>query len=144
PSVVLDQLNRLLLRLIPDETATMCLLELDPATGVVRLANAGHPPPLVVTDAGAEFVRHRTTLLGSEAPPAAETTCTLGPGAALVLYTDGLIERRGRELGAGLGALVEASARIDDDLARFCDRLLVDVGQPQPDDDIAVVALRRD
>lgn len=144
PAVVLDQLNRLLLRLIPDETATLCLLEIDPATGRVRLANAGHPPPLVVRGGTAEFVRHRTPLLGIEAPPATETTFTLEPGAALVLYTDGLIERRDAELGAGLEALVAASARIDDDLGDFCDRLLADVGQTQPDDDIAVVALRRE
>jgi CheY-like chemotaxis protein len=144
PAGVLDQLNRLMLRLIPDETATICLLEVDPGTGVVRLANAGHPPPLVVTGAGAEFVRHRTPLLGIAAPPATETTFTLDPGAALILYTDGLVERRGRELWAGLDALVAASARIGDDLAGFCDRLLVDVGPEQPDDDIAVVVLRRD
>jgi len=144
PAAVLDQLNRLLLRLIPDETATICLLELDPGTGLVRLANAGHPPPLVVSGGGAEFVRHRTPLLGIEAPAATETTFTLDPGAALVLYTDGLIERRDQELDVGLDALVAAAARIDDDLAKFCDRLLAEVGQEQPDDDIAVVALRRD
>ena len=144
PAVVLDQLNRLLLRLIPDETASMCLLELDPVNGSVRMANAGHPPPLVVRDGKVEYVRHRTPLLGVEAPPATETTFTVEQGAALVLYTDGLVERRGQLLTTGLDALAEASARIEDDLVIFCDRLLTEVGPADPDDDIAIVALRRE
>jgi serine phosphatase RsbU (regulator of sigma subunit) len=49
PAGVLDRLNQLLLSLIPDEMATLCLLDIEPSTGAVRLANAGHPPPLLVT-----------------------------------------------------------------------------------------------
>ena len=46
PAAVIDRLNRLMQTLIPGEIATICLLAIDITTGRVRLANAGHPPPL--------------------------------------------------------------------------------------------------
>ena len=64
PAVVLDRLNALLLQMIPDKTVTMTLLSIDPGSGIVDLANAGHPPLLHVTPDGARYVRHRTPLLG--------------------------------------------------------------------------------
>ena len=143
PAAVLDRLNGLLLRLIPDELATMCLLDIESGTGAVRLANAGHPPPLLVADGRARYLTHHTPLLGMLGPPATEARFTVAPGGVLVLFTDGLIERRGRSVDDGLAALAEAAASVDDDLERFCDRLLAEVGPPEPDDDIAIVALRR-
>ncbi|GAA1792419.1 hypothetical protein GCM10009682_12930 [Luedemannella flava] len=143
PAAVLDRLNQLLLRLIPDEMATLCLLDLDPATGAARLANAGHPPPLLIDADGGRYLRDRTPLLGLPGTTARESPVTLNPGALLVLYTDGLIERRGRSLDEGLDALAAAAAHLDDDLETYCDRLLADVGPTEPDDDIAIVVLRR-
>jgi CheY-like chemotaxis protein len=143
PAAVLDRLNRLLTLLIPDETATLCLLDIEPDTGAVRLANAGHPPPLLVSADGPRFVTHRTPLLGLPGRDATQITFTLDPGDVLVLYTDGLIERRGRHLDEGLAALARAGGRVGDSLERLCDELLTEVGPPEPDDDIAVVALRR-
>ncbi|GAA1768892.1 fused response regulator/phosphatase [Luedemannella helvata] len=143
PAAVLDRLNQLLLRLIPDEMATMCLLDLIPATGVIHLANAGHPPPLLIADGQARYLRERSPLLGLPHIRAAESTFVLEPGAVLVLYTDGLIERRTRGIDVGLDALAAAATRVDDDLERYCDRLLAEVAPASPDDDIAIVALRR-
>jgi serine phosphatase RsbU (regulator of sigma subunit) len=124
PATVVDQLNRLLLELIPDEMATLCLLDIEPGTGTARLANAGHPPPLLVTAGRAEFLTHHTPLLGMPGPSATEVTFTLEPGGVLVLFTDGLVERRGRGVDEGLAVLAE-------------------VGPPTPEDDIAIVVLRR-
>jgi serine phosphatase RsbU (regulator of sigma subunit) len=45
---VLEHLNVLMRQLIPDETATVCVLTLDPSTGEARIANAGHPSPLLI------------------------------------------------------------------------------------------------
>jgi serine phosphatase RsbU (regulator of sigma subunit) len=143
PAAVLNRLNRLLAQLIPDETATLCLLDIEPATGLVRLANAGHPPPLLISAGGTRFVTHRTPLLGLPGLAATQTTFTIDPGTVMVLFTDGLIERRGESIDDGMAMLARLAATVDEDLGRFCDRLLADVGPAEPDDDIAVVALRR-
>jgi serine phosphatase RsbU (regulator of sigma subunit) len=60
-----------------------------------------------------------------------------------VLYTDGLVERRRESIDVGLDALARAAERVEPDLEEFCDRLLAEVGPAKPDDDIAVLALRR-
>jgi CheY-like chemotaxis protein len=143
PGAVLDRLNTLLMRFMPDEMATLCLLLVDPVTGRARLANAGHPPPLLCHDGRTEYLRHRSALLGlhSERPP--DTELTIPPGATLVLFTDGLVERRRENIDVGLDALARAAERVEPDLDEFCDRLLAEVGPAKPDDDIAVLALRR-
>ena len=143
PSTVLDRINTLMMRFMPEEMATLCLLLVEPATGRARLANAGHPPPLLCLDGRAEYLRDRSALLGlaSERPP--DSPLTIPHGATLVLYTDGLVERRRESIDVGLDALARAAERVEPDLEEFCDRLLAEVGPAKPDDDIAVLALRR-
>lgn len=143
-ATVLHRLDQLLLLMIPNETTTMCLVDIDIPTGRVRLANAGHPPALLVSGGRAEFVRHRSPLLGIGAQaPAPGTGFDLASGDVLVLYTDGLVERRDTGFDVGLARLASAAGVVEDDLGEFCARLLVEVGPEQPDDDIAVVVLRR-
>ncbi len=144
PAAVLDRLNSMMMRFIPGEMATMCLLMIELNGGRTRLANAGHPPPLLChADGRTEFLVHRSPLLGLRAARAADLELTIPPGATLVLYTDGLVERRGDHLDLGLAALARAAARVEDNLEDYCDRLLAEVGPETPDDDIAVVVLRR-
>jgi serine phosphatase RsbU (regulator of sigma subunit) len=65
-------------------------------------------------------------------------------GGTLVLYTDGLIERRDEVIDVGLASLRRVTGQPDPDLEDFCDRLLLQLGAAgQADDDVAVVALRR-
>jgi serine phosphatase RsbU (regulator of sigma subunit) len=142
PGAVLERVNRLLGLLLPGEAATICLLTLDPKTGRVRLANAGHLPPLVISDGAVRLVHHRGPLLGIRADRPEDLEFTLPPGGTLVLYTDGLVERRDTDIDDRLAALVDAAVAVDDDLDRFCGRLLELVGE-DVDDDIAVVAIRR-
>lgn len=144
PAAVLDRLNQLMRTLLPAETATLCLLELDIVTGAVRMASAGHPPPLLITaDGGRRFITEHGALLGVAARRRDDHEFTLPHGATLVLYTDGLVERRTIDFDVRLEALSEAAATVDADLDRFCERLLVELGARQADDDVAVVALRR-
>ena len=143
PSAVVDRLNQLMLRLIPNEVATLCLLLIEPETGRARLANAGHPPPLLSHGGRAEYLTTRSALLGLRADRAPDTELTIPPGATLVLYTDGLVERRRDHIDTGLDALAHAAQWVDDDLEAFCDRVLTQVGPATPDDDIAVLTLRR-
>jgi len=127
--------------------ATACLVFVDPATGMCRIASAGHLPPAVRDADGTVRFIH-----GSGGPPlgvdpvehAAADFDRLDPGAALVLFTDGLIEERHRSLDDGLtqlaAVLAEAAGAADD----LCDHLVNDtLGARHQEDDIAVLALLR-
>jgi serine phosphatase RsbU (regulator of sigma subunit) len=143
PAGVLDQLNSLMYRLMPGETATMCLVAIDLASGRARLANAGHPPPILRTRDGVRLVYGSSPLLGLKTRPPTETELTLDPDDLLVLYTDGLIETRTESIDVNLARLVDAVTHAEPDLEAFASRLLHDVGPQTASDDIAMVALRR-
>ncbi|HWG97950.1 MAG TPA: fused response regulator/phosphatase [Pilimelia sp.] len=143
PGAVLERLNRLIGLLLPGESATICLLTLDPSTGAVRLANAGHLPPLLLADGRSEFITHRGPLLGARADRPADLEFTLPPGGTLLLYTDGLVERRDADIDAGLATLAAAAATTEADLDGYCGRLLAELSTGQVEDDIAIVAVRR-
>jgi CheY-like chemotaxis protein len=139
---VVDRLNDLMLRLLPGEVATLCLVSLDPATGELRMVNAGHPPPALCTDGEVRLLSGRTPLLGLRAPHDVEVEGRLPVGATLLLYTDGLIERRGEDLRTGLSRLARVTSSVEKDLEAFCDRLLGEMN-PVAADDVAVLAVRR-
>ncbi|MEU5721257.1 PP2C family protein-serine/threonine phosphatase [Micromonospora sp. NPDC047738] len=143
PGVILDRVNELMRILLPNELATLCLLLLDPGSGLVRLASAGHLPALISTGGRVEFVQQSAPLLGVRAPRPPDLEFVLPAGAALVLYTDGLIERRDTTIDEGMAALAAVATRVDDDLDQFCQRLLVELAPPEIHDDVAVVAVRR-
>ncbi|GAA4692201.1 hypothetical protein Prum_038700 [Phytohabitans rumicis] len=144
PGAVLHRVDVMMRTLLPGELATLCLLLLDPGTGRIRMASAGHLPPLVVTrDRKVRYHEHLATLLGVRAHRPDDIEFTLPKGGTLVLFTDGLIERRGSDIDEGLSTLANAASRVDADIERFCDRLLAELSGPEVDDDIALVAIRR-
>ena len=145
PGAVLELVNRFMRTVLVAESATLCLLSMEPATGRIRLASAGHLPPLLhVPGEGVRFLNPRGPLLGINATRPADLEFTLPPGATLVLYTDGLIERRDADIDVGLAALAACAAEVEPDLNDFCHRLLANLaGSGQQADDIAVVAVRR-
>ncbi|GAB3818488.1 hypothetical protein GCM10027605_71170 [Micromonospora zhanjiangensis] len=143
PGEMLDRVDVLMRTLLPGEFATICVLLLDPRTGRARLASAGHLPPLVNVDGRVDRLRHRAPLLGVRADRPADLEFVLPPGGTLVLYTDGLIERRDSDIDAGLAALTTAVRHVEDDLDQFCARLLVELAPDEIQDDVAVLALRR-
>jgi CheY-like chemotaxis protein len=144
PGAVLELVNQFMRTVLPTDSATVCLLTLEPDSGRVRLAGAGHLPPLLRTDDGVRYLQPRGPLLGINAPRPADLEFTLPPGGTLVLYTDGLVERRDADIDVGLASLAACAAEVEDDLDAFCQRLLLAMaaGDRQADD-IAVVALRR-
>ncbi|SCG18957.1 Response regulator receiver domain-containing protein [Micromonospora echinofusca] len=143
PGEILERVNELMRTLLPNELATICVLLLHPPSGRIRLASAGHLPPLLSLDGKVEFVQHSAPLLGVRAPRPPDLEFVLPAGATLVFYTDGLIERRDATIDDGLAALAASAGRVDDALDRFCERLLVELAPPEIHDDVAVVALRR-
>jgi serine phosphatase RsbU (regulator of sigma subunit) len=94
PGLVLERVNTLLVPDIPPNMFVTCLyLLLDPATGLIRFANAGHPLAFHRTDKGIEELRARGMPLGlMEGMPYEEKEAILAPGEGLLLYSDGLVE----------------------------------------------------
>ncbi|WP_169745122.1 SpoIIE family protein phosphatase [Cryptosporangium arvum] len=115
PSALLGQLDKFVGQFDAGRMATLVYLELNPRTGHVRYACAGHFPPLIIQ--GDEEARYlwdgRSTPLDaySGQPGRSEAEIRLMPGARLLLYTDGLVERRGRLIWRGLELLREEMQR---------------------------------
>ena len=102
---VVERLNRLLWTEAEEsQMATMLYLIVDPAASTVRWVNAGHPPPLVMSRGEPRFLEGQGSVpLGVlPFPTYEEVTARLDPGDALLLYTDGLVERPGEHLDRGL------------------------------------------
>ncbi|GAA4704902.1 hypothetical protein GCM10023349_23180 [Nocardioides conyzicola] len=144
PATCLDKLDLLMAGLIDQRVATAVLAVLDPTTGRVELASAGHPPPLVITRGAADVVDLPVRpLLGVGLGEAETVTLDLPPGAALLLYTDGLVERRGVDMDERTDRLraLAADTYADSDLQSWVDRL-IELHADDGDDDTTVLALR--
>jgi serine phosphatase RsbU (regulator of sigma subunit) len=144
PGTVLKLVNKFMRTVLPADSATICLLTLEPESGRVRLASAGHLPPLLHTAEGPRFLEPHGPLLGINAPRPEDLEFVVPRGGTLVLYTDGLVERRDADIDVGLAALAKTAGTVESNLDAFCRRLMVELGGAGPQaDDIAVVALRR-
>ena len=146
PPTVVARLNQLVWSESDDsEMATLTYVVVDPAENSVSWVNAGHLPPLVVGDDGdAEFLEATASVpLGVMPFPAyEEESRDLPPGATVLLYTDGLVERPGELLDDGLARLSGAATTIGGGPERVCDAIvkrLVPAGAAS--DDVAVLAL---
>jgi anti-sigma regulatory factor (Ser/Thr protein kinase) len=120
-------------------------LVLDRETGEVSFSAAGHPPPLVIAPDGARYLEGGRSVPIGAADPAVfrEATAVLPPGSTLLLYTDGLVERRDTPLSERLDELAAAAADAGDGLADLCDRVIAAVlGEGEPGDDVALLAVR--
>ncbi|MEZ0448289.1 PP2C family protein-serine/threonine phosphatase [Cellulomonas sp. ICMP 17802] len=113
PAALLERVDRFVERTAVGFMATIAYAEVALDTGRVRYACAGHLPPLRFPATGAhEFLwEGRSTPLGFGSGRV-EAEVTLGPEDLLMLYTDGLVERRNRPLMAGLEVLADAGAAI--------------------------------
>lgn len=113
PGEVLRRANQALARLLPEAMATVACVVLDPATGDLTYASAGHPPPLVTAAAATKYLDSATGIMLGTGIDAAFTAgkSRLPAGSGLLLYTDGLIEDRHRDIGAGMHALADALRR---------------------------------
>lgn len=131
----------------PEATATCVYGLLDETDDGWRLefSSAGHPPPLLVTDEGdTRFLTGGHGLLLGVDPqlPRPCATETLPARSTLVLYTDGLVERRSENLDVGLTRLRQhAAALAGRPLEAFCDALLAGLATDHSDD-IALLAAR--
>ncbi len=143
PGSIVRLIDELMVRLIPGELATLCLISLDPLTGAARMANAGHLPPLLITDDQSVQLWHRAPLLGLNRPRPEDFEFSMPRGSSLLLYTDGLIETRHSSIMGRIETLNRLACEVGPDLQRYCDRLVSELTSPPNADDVAVVALRR-
>ena len=142
PARSLAALDRAMAGLGMGEYATGVIAELEGTT--LRWSNAGHPPPAVLApDGGVRLLETAPEpLLGIAGGGRRDHEVTLEPGSAVVLYTDGLVERRDEPLDRGLVRLVAALEGLRGlDAEAICDRLLAQLGSRR-DDDVALLVAR--
>ncbi|WP_210437940.1 SpoIIE family protein phosphatase [Nocardioides xinjiangensis] len=159
PAAILSGVDTVMDSLQLGTTATAVVARLERDAGLaaqhepgvsVRWAHAGHPPALLLTPDGAVTllaeVDDNDLLLGFDPDVArAEQVRRLEPGATLVFYTDGLVERRDRDIDAGVEALADLLrmlAATTEDIETLCDRLLEGMIEDRPEDDVALLVVR--
>jgi anti-sigma regulatory factor (Ser/Thr protein kinase) len=147
PAEALRQLDRMVQATLgPGMVATVLFLILDPEAGTVTVANAGHPPPAVVgADGRVRFLdTDRCLPLGIDASaPATERVHHLAVGDTLVLFTDGLIERRDESIEFGFERLRNALRDAPGEVEALCDHVLEHaLGDHPSQDDVAMLAVR--
>ncbi|MEV6953642.1 SpoIIE family protein phosphatase [Streptomyces sp. NPDC051183] len=126
------------------ELATCLYIVYDPKTGRARIAGAGHPPPLILRpDGTVETIDEVLGVpLGVGGFPFRTTEIELPGNATLALYTDGLIEARGRDIEAGLEALRAELGGSPGPLEEMADRILASLLPTPPTDDTVLVLAR--
>ena len=154
PAEVLSGLDAAMQGLQVGTTATAVVARLEQSLdergrGVTRLrwSNAGHPPPMAINADGTVMVLSgvdHDLLLGYDPlTRRAESSVMLDRGATVLLYTDGLVERRGQDLDEGLALLRETLIELADlPLDELCDVLLRRMLPVDAEDDVALVAVR--
>ncbi|WP_018549605.1 PP2C family protein-serine/threonine phosphatase [Streptomyces sp. LaPpAH-108] len=149
PGHILRRLDLAIAALNPHQTAT-CVYALLKGPGpdghyTLDWARAGHLPPLLVTAAGdTRYLEAAHGMVLGVDPEALRTSATsaLPPGGTLLLYTDGLVERRGEPLDHSLTRLRQhAAALVGQSLDVLCDELMAGMA-PHGSDDVALIALR--
>jgi PAS domain S-box-containing protein len=153
PGAILSRLDEAVRGLNLHTLATVLMVRIAPGsangTRTVRWSTAGHLPPILLhPDGTTEVLRVETpdVLIGFAPDERRDDhAATLPPGATLLLYTDGLVERRDSDIDAGVDRLRTALSRHHArPVADFLDSVLAEMVGVHADDDIAVLAVRSD
>jgi serine phosphatase RsbU (regulator of sigma subunit) len=136
-----------IVELMDDGLATLVYGIVVPARDCLMLVNAGHPPPLLVRgDGSVVFLRGGLSppLGAPSSAPAIPVYCPLRPGDTLLLYTDGLIEGPGRDVGEGLDRVAGVGRDcVGSSPDEMCDRLIqLGLDGEAPTDDLTAMAVR--
>ena len=144
PAEVLDSLHRFAATMPAAVCATVVCAIVDLPAGNITYANAGHLPPLIVRDHEPIWLEQaRSTPLAVGDTTRTECTIDVLPGDVLVLYTDGLVERRGEVLDVGFARLAGCVARCSDEsVQHIADAVIAELVDDDPNDDIALIVKR--
>jgi serine phosphatase RsbU (regulator of sigma subunit) len=141
PQRLVGWLNDLVHHVDPEHTASVVAGYFDPPTRVLTWAQAGHPPPVLVRDGKATPLDQPSgILLGAGRGGYEAASIELEPSDLLLLYSDGLIERRNRSLETGLSELTRAAAGSGDP-EQVIASVLEALGTSPTEDDTCLVAV---
>ena len=146
PGEVLERLDAYVVHSDLADLATALYGTFDLRTGVFRWSHAGHPPPVLVTAAGiaTAFVEPGQRPIGffEGTPAGPDHELEVPAGSLLILYTDGLIERRGESLDVGLERLQVAAGIVATREAGTCRRLRDLCVEDDHEDDVCILTVR--
>jgi serine phosphatase RsbU (regulator of sigma subunit) len=141
PERLVGWLNDLVRHVAPEHTASVIAGYFDPPSRTLTWAQAGHPPPVLVRDSWARPLEPPAgILLGAGNEEYTATTLALASGDLLLLYSDGLIERRDRSVEVGVATLSSAVRGIADP-EQAIEAALQAFGATDLEDDTCLVAL---
>jgi serine phosphatase RsbU (regulator of sigma subunit) len=141
---ILGEFDRQVAHLGLDRLATCLLAVMDPDASTCTMASAGHLPPAAVRPDGSIEVLWLPagppigTGLGGYEP----LTVRMDRATTLLLYTDGLVERRGTDIDASVQALEALSVPADGPLDAMLDTFLAGLANGAYEDDVAILAAR--
>ena len=145
PAEVVARVNHLMWHLGPLAMTTLVYIVLDPGTESLQIVNAGHPPQLIAApgDEPRFLDAPRGVALGVTQTAIYEAgTAPLPTGSTVLLFTDGLVERRGESIDVGLERLRKLIAGSTDDVEQLCTTVASGLVPEAPTDDVAFVAVR--
>src|SRR4051812_1570651 len=146
PDSVFDRVDAFFETLDSAQLVTAIYFLLDPRNDAVHIVSAGHLPPLLIDGDGSRLCGTAGgTPFGVGRFGREVATVNLPSGAALVAITDGLVERRGEDIDAGVDRLLEATSDASGWSAKqILDHIVrVAAAERTHDDDVTVVVLRR-
>jgi serine phosphatase RsbU (regulator of sigma subunit)/anti-sigma regulatory factor (Ser/Thr protein kinase) len=146
PAAAVERLNRLTRTFEQNDMATLVYGEFDATSNNMSFVRAGHPPPLLRGPDGRVTAVNGQGSLPVGVSPSAHyeaSVVELTPDTTLLLYTDGLVERRGEALEDGIARLERVLADAPAPLEALCDHV-IEAAAPDREraDDIALLAIR--
>ena len=146
PASVLGKLDRMFAQFPTDQLVTLVYLVVDPGRNEILVANAGHPAPVLLRlDGSTEQLPDADGCpLGVLVQDRIAHTVPMRDGDTVLLFTDGLIERRDEDIDVGQKKVLHALPTLGAaDLEGALVELVVSLREPSLDDDVAAVAARR-
>jgi phosphoserine phosphatase RsbU/P len=144
PADILTRLDRKMQHFEPEALATILCAVFEPGLARMHVSLAGHPPPVVAPPGEPAYLAEvAPDLMIGVSPSAPRRTASvdLPPGAVLCFYTDGLVERRGEPIDAGLTRLCRVVTAEPPDAV--CASVMLElVGSESARDDIALLVIR--
>ncbi|MEU5672275.1 GAF domain-containing SpoIIE family protein phosphatase [Micromonospora sp. NPDC047762] len=145
PATALTSLDRKIHHFEAGSLTTAVYALIAPDRTTVHLSSAGHLPPLLAVPGHptrpVNLTVDRPLGVGRPSVDRRTTVLDLPPGAALVLYTDGLVERRSEVIDTGIERL--AGAVQSGPAEALCDHIMITTAEERPNDDIALLVIRR-
>jgi serine phosphatase RsbU (regulator of sigma subunit) len=144
PATILTKLNSLVSVKSTGQLATVLCVLVDPDARELTTTSAGHLPPLLISDGHGEFINSDVGLPIGVDRHATYTSATISvsPGATLLAFTDGLVERRGESIDVGLKRLAQHATSNHATLEELLTRVVSNLRQDGSDDDTAIAGIR--